>query len=817
MKKRIKWIFIAVLIGFTLSLNAQTRQIRDLDAAWKFKLGDFPGAENPAFNDQDWRVLDVPHDWRIEFPFEENIPFGAHIGYLPVGIGWYRKAIDLSKKDMSNVIWIEFDGIYMNSDVWINGQHLGHYPFGYNKIRYDLNKHVRQGKNTISVKVDNSLQPNSRWYNGTGIYRHVRLVLTQPLHIGENGIYVTTPEVEAGFSTVAIQTLIQNTDSKNREGSILSVITNKDGVEVEKSETPFACKVNSTEKISQNIRVSNPELWSPDSPVLYTLKSSIQEKGKPVDQVNTPFGIRKIEFLADKGFLLNGKQLKMKGVNLHHDGGCVGVAVPEAVWAYRFKILKEMGCNAIRTSHNPVAPEFLDLCDQMGFLVMNESFDEWKEVKGMKRGQLTYGYHINFDEYAVNDLTQMIRRDRNHPSVVIWSVGNEVPDQASPNGHLILKKLTDVCHTEDPTRPVTQGCSRMWFEGGPATTPEFLEGLDLVGYNYADRWGIRREIYATGDKIKYPHWKMIGTENISIHGVRGRYSLGNDPNKVTPDYNSGMIDGEQLWKFVSTRDYFMGDFMWTGFDYIGEATWPDITEDFGVIDRCGFPKDAFHFYKSQWTEASMIYLFPHWNWAGREGQFIPVLCYTNCDVVELFLNGRSIGEKRMDFPRMGMVKGYNKYPKEPVNPTTGDLHLSWDVPYEAGVLKAVGKKNGKVVMTQEIKTTGAPAALRMTADKNVITTGNRDAVNLKIEIVDKDGDVVPTAGNLVTFTVEGQGKLIGVDNGNPQDHNSFKLNTRNAFNGLCLAVIQATEKPGSIKVVASSDQLGSVSAVIEAK
>jgi beta-galactosidase len=804
-----RWILV-LLLFVNLSLSAQIRQTRSLDFNWQFMIGDYPGAENPAFDDSKWRTLNVPHDWSIEHDFKEDTPFGSSICYLPTGIGWYRKTIDLTKEDLRRNLRIAFDGVYMNSDVWINGHHMGHYPFGYNSFYYTLNQHAKAGKNTLAVRVDNSIQPSSRWYSGSGIYRHVWLVSTNLLQIEPYGIYLTTPEIKKESALIEIQSKIENNSAWKREALVLSIVTDKSGIEKARTETPFVIESGGHLVLKQNLQVANPKLWSPDAPVLYKLKSCIVEKGKITDDLTTNFGIRHIEYQSEKGFLLNGIQTKMKGVNLHHDGGAVGAAVPEAVWIRRLNIMKEMGCNAIRTAHNPVAPEFLDLCDSLGFLVMDEAFDEWK------MGKREFAYNKYFDQWHEFDLTRMIQRDRNHPSVVLWSVGNEVLEQSDPKGHLVLKKLMDICHREDPTRPVTVGCDRMDLPNSP-TTAEFLEALDVVGYNYVDRYLHRRELSFLYDRAKHPYWKVIGTENSAVYSVRGDYSMGSNPDKVSVNYNTTMIDPELLQKNVITNDFVAGDFMWSGIDYLGESKWPNISPPTGTTDRCGFPKDSYYFYKSMWTDQPVVHLFPHWNWTGREGQIIPVLCYTNCESVELFVNGKSYGEKRKKYPRTGKTICGNWSTYSPLEHiTTTDLHLTWDVEYQPGIIQAVGKTGGKVVYTHEIKTAGQAVAIRLSADKQIVNANKRDVAHVKVEIVGKDGNVVPTADHLVDFTIEGEGKLIGVDNGNPQDHNSFKLNQRNAFNGLCLALVQTNGKPGNIRVTAKSKGLKESSIEIQA-
>lgn len=800
---------ILFVLTFSLILQAQLytkdteqsnkRHLMVFD--WKFQLGDVAGAEKKSFDDSKWSNLDLPHDWSIEGEISKDAPAGGNCGYFPTGIGWYRKHFDVSENDLNKIIWIEFDGVYMNSDVWINGNHLGSHPYGYTSFHYDLTPHLKEGGNIIAVRVDNSKQPNSRWYTGSGIYRNVWLTKQDPLHIAHWGVYVTTPEVSKKSAVVEIQTKLDNEYNSVKEGFLLSILVDKNGKEISRNEIPFSIEAEKSGELEQQLNVEQPSLWSLESPYLYKLYQTVKEHGNDVDSLVTTVGIRKIEYDADKGFLLNDEHVKMNGVCLHHDGGPVGAAVPIGVWKYRLKKLKEMGCNAIRTAHNPPAPEFLDLCDEMGFLVMDEAFDEWTY------GKRDYTYHVYFDEWYQKDLISMLHRDRNHPSIVMWSVGNEVPDQKTEEGTETLKILQGICHTEDPTRPVTQACDNIAADGG-STKLSFLNELDIVGYNYVDRWHERRELYYSIDKLNHPDWKMIGTENRSNHGVfRGDYSLGNDPSSVNPNYNYDMINPEQLWKFTKMHDYVIGDFMWTGIDYLGESRWPYKNWNFGVLDLCGFEKDGYYFYQSQWTEEPMLHLFPHWNWEGREGQIIPVLCYTNCNEVELFLNGKSYGEKRIEFPRQGNSGGWNKYANPVVNPTTADLHLQWDLPYEPGVIKAVGKINGEVVCIKEIRTTGKPFAIRLSADSDTINADQRGVANVKVEIVDENGNVVPTADNLVQFDIEGEGKIIGVGNGNPIDHSSFKASERKAFNGLALVVVQSDQDVGDIRLIAESEGL----------
>jgi len=777
-----------------------------LDYEWKFIQADVANADQADFDDTNWRTLNLPHDWSIEGEFKKDAPTTGYGGYLPTGISWYRKHLVLPKIHKDQKLWIEFEGVYMNSDVWINGHHLGKHAFGYTSFYYDLSSYINRGDNIIAVKVDNSIQPNNRWYSGSGIYRHVWLNITGPVHVAQWGTYITTPSVDSASATVSVHTLIENDLPIAKSVMLRSVVNDGLGKEVATIETPVSLIASGKTDAVQTIKIASPSLWCIETPSLYTLHSSVLAENKVVDDLGSAFGIRKIEYDKDHGFFLNGKHVKMNGVCLHSDAGCLGVAVPKQAWVRRLHLLKEMGCNAIRTSHNPPDPDFLELCDQMGFLVMDEAFDEWEIAKG----QVKYSYHTLFAENSQSDLISMIHRDRNHPSIVIWSAGNEVLDQGKDRGVEVLKKLNETFHKEDPTRPVTVANDRIADVDYP-TKAAFLEEEDIVGYNYVDRWLNRRELYYSIDKMVHPEWKMIGTENGAIPGARGRYVLPGDKAVARPgwrggNYNSSMVKAEQLWKFTATHDYVIGDFMWTGIDHLGEANWPNKGSSSGVIDISGFPKDSYYFYQSQWTSKPMVHLFPHWNWAGHEGQVIPIVAYTNCDSVELFVNGKSFGSKSAIFPQQGNSGGNNKFAHPFVSATTSDLHLSWDVPYEPGTLKVVGRKNGKII-TEEIRTTSAPAAIRLSVDRTSINADEQDIANIKVEVIDKDGLVVPDANNLILFKVEGEAVLAGTDNGDPQDKTMMNSNKRNAFNGLALAIIRSTTKGGKISITAESENL----------
>lgn len=791
------------LVGFTLLVAATPlaaqRQRRLMDPGWRFTLGDVQGAEQPAFDDRQWRRLDLPHDWSIEGTPREDAPGGGRMGFFPGGTGWYRKTFRLPPGARGQEAWLEFDGVYMNSDVWVNGVHLGRRPYGYSSFVYDVGRHLKPGDNVVAVRVDNSRQPNSRWYSGSGIYRHVWLTTVEPLHVGHWGTYITTPRADSAGADVVVRTRVESSRG-NRRGLLRSTVVDGQGREVAHAEAPFSIAGGEHQELEQTMAVASPRLWSVKTPSLYILRSELVENGRSVDLVTTPFGIRSIAYDKDRGFLLNGQRVKMLGVNLHHEAGGLGAAVPERVWERRLQLLKAMGVNAVRTSHNPPAPEFLDLCDRLGLLVMNEAFDEWT------MGKVPEGYHKYFAEWFERDVTDFVHRDRNHPSVVLWSAGNEIGEQTVPEGVQVLRRLLEVFHREDPTRPVTTGNDNIAADGRPATQ-EFLNALDIVGYNYVDRWHERREIFAEQDRHDHPEWRMIGTESGTLFQSRDeRYSLGDDSTVVRANYTSGMMTAERLWKWITMRDYFSGNFMWTGVDYLGESTWPFKGFASGALDIVGHPKDGYYLYQSLWTEAPVLHLFPHWNWAGRRGQVIPVLAFSNCNVVELFLNGRSLGEKRMEFPAQGTAGGWNSYALPVVNSTTNDLHVSWDVPYEPGVLRAVGKRrDGTVACNAEVRTAGRPAALRLSADRDTVTTGFGDVLHVTIDVVDSAGTVVPMADNLVNVSVAGGTSLL-VDNANLQDLDPYRPDRRRAFNGRALVILKPTA-PGQLRLTVSSDGL----------
>jgi beta-galactosidase len=798
-------LLIAILTGLNLyAAESSPRVHENFDLGWKFFQGDLTNAEQATFPDTAWKQINLPHDWSIAGPYAETNSVDPRGGFLSTGIGWYRKHFLAPESLLGKKVSIEFDGVYRDSDVWLNGHFLGHYPFGYLGFNYDLTPFLNFGDtpNIVAVRVDNSQQPNSRWYSGSGIYRHVWLNVTGPLHVAHWGTYVTTTNVSTNSAIVSVKTKIQNESDLARDITLTTEIIGDNGDILASVDAQQNLPAKNENDFDQSLQLPQPRLWTLDAPQLYTVRNVVKADGKIIDAYETPVGIREIRYDVNKGFFLNGKHIKMQGMCLHQDAGCVGAAVPEAVWLRRLQLLKDMGCNAIRTSHNPPSPEFLDLCDRLGFLVMDEAFDEWQA------GKVKQGYNKVFAQWSQKDLTGMLHRDRNHPSVVMWSVGNEIYEQVGSHGPDVLRPLVERCHAEDPTRPVTAACDRIGDEGGGANL-DFLKRLDIVGYNYSDRWGTRRESPYGDDHQDFPQRKMVGSENVALRGIRGEYEfapLGSDQ-LTRAVYAANMIRVEQLWKFVATRDYVIGDFLWTGIDYLGESHWPLKNATSGALDTCGFPKDGYFFYQSVWATKPMLHIFPHWNWPGREGQVIPVLAYTSCDSVELFLNGKSFGVKAREFPRQGTAGGWNKYAKPEVLPTTADLHLQWDVPYEPGELKAIGYKDGKKVCEETVRTTGKPAKIVLSTDRKKLQAGTRDVAHLFVKIEDAHGNVVPGAENLVKFDLQGAGKLLGVDNGNPASHESFQANERKVFAGLALAVVEAGGYAGEFRISATSEKL----------
>jgi beta-galactosidase len=805
---------------------ASSRQVDLFDFSWRFHLGDAPGADKGSFDDSTWRTLDLPHDWSIEGPYDEKAASGSPGGYVQTGIGWYRKAFSLPEADRGRRVAVRFDGVYERSTVWVNGHEAGNRPYGYSSFDCEISAFLNYGAtpNVIAVRVDNSQQPNTRWYSGSGIFRHTWLMTTDPLEIAPWGVFVTTPEISADSAAIRIAVHVHNGRDSEQHYSVREVILDGEGTALPAAalaaaaapESPVSIRPGVDGDTVSTLFVKSPRLWSPESPALYRVRTELLVGDAVVDSTETSFGIRRVEFDVDRGLLINGEHVKVKGVCLHHDGGAVGAAVPESVLERRLRLLRDMGCNAIRCSHNPEAPEFYDMCDRLGLLVMDEAFDEWT----IRKPQLSFGYSDIFGDWYERDIVDFVHRDRNHPCVVLWSAGNEIGEQRSPLGPEILRKLVTVFHREDPTRPVTAAMDNIFNQDGPA--PEaFTSQLDIVGYNYADRWGARRESQYGDDRERFRNRRFLGTEESGVAVTRGEYEFGSLLNDNDSDdhlvlgngpvgalYVAATIRAASLWRFAATHDYVIGEFLWTGIDYLGESNWPRKLTAFGAIDSCGFKKDSYYFYQSLWTSAPMLHLLPHWNWPDKVGSVVPVVAYSNCAAIELFLNGKSLGVKAREFPSEGVSGVWNHYSEPKVMATTADFQLVWDVPYEPGELTAVGyDKHGTVVAHDEVRTSQNPARLELAVDRPSIATGLRDVASVTVRALDSNGVFVPLADNQVTFEVSGPAKLIGLDNGDPASHASYKGTSRALFKGMALALLQSTPDSGSVRLTARSEGL----------
>ncbi len=790
-------IIYTVLIALVVLAGCESAELVDrsnFDKNWKFKLGDDRLAAQPDYDDSNWRALNVPHDWSIEGEFSADNPSTTEGGALPTGMGWYRKNFTLKASKTPKFYYIDFDGVFCNSEVWINGHYLGKRPFGYASFRYELTPYLNFGEeeNVLAVRVDNSAQPASRWYTGSGIYRHVWLVEENPVHIAQWGTFVTTPEVREDAARVNLKVQLDNKTDAAQKVEVRSTVYDAAGNEVSKVEETLTIGTD-FEELKQNFLVDNPLLWSPYAPHLYKIITEVTYKGELYDRYETPFGIRSFEFTPDQGFFLNGEKLKVYGVNQHHDLGALGAAVNTRAMERQLEILKEMGCNAIRMAHNPPAPELLDLCDEMGFLVIDESFDEWKKTKAKK------GYHLYWDEWHKRDLEDMILRDRNHPSIIAWSIGNEIPEQFDTTGIQITRDLAAIVKALDKTRPVTAALT----ETDPAKNNLYKSGaLDLLSFNY------KHEEYLKFPE-RYPGECMIASENMSALSTRGHYDFPSDSVRIWPPAHKEPFDGnadltassfdnciaywgathEDTWAVVKNNAFIPGMFIWSGFDYIGEPLpypYPARSTYLGIIDLCGFPKDVYYMYQSEWTDKTMLHLFPYWNWT--EGQVIDLWAYyNNADEVELLVNGVSQGRK---------AKGKDEY------------HVMWRVPFSPGSIKAISYKNGEKVLEKEIHTAGKAAKIELLADRTEIQADGSDLSFITVKVTDKDGNMVPDAANLINFEVHGAGFIAGVDNGYQASTEPFKASYRKAFNGMCLLIVQNNEKAGKINIVASSDGLG---------
>jgi beta-galactosidase len=788
------------------------RQKICFNEGWKFFHGDSGEYYESAFDDSGWKSVILPHDWSVEYLVDEKAPSGSGGGYAAGGVGWYRKKFIVPETNGKTIL--QFDGIFQDSTVYLNGQKAGGWAYGYSEFTVDITGKTVKGDNVLAIKVDNSRQPNSRWYTGSGIYRNVYLLKLNDVHIRQNGLYIATNGLydNQTKARLQIQTSVQNEGTENVDVIAQHHVLDAEGREVAVESSSVSIEAGGQGRAMVMPILENPRLWSDKDPYLYTVETVLLVDSRQVDSVSTRIGIRTAEFDCDRGFLLNGTQVKIKGMCLHHDCGLTGAASYREIWERRLKLLKNMGCNGIRTAHNPPAVELLDLCDKLGFLVMDEAFDEWlltkhKSIEYGYSSKSQYGYSQFFNRDSDADLVTMLHRDRNHPSIVLWSVGNEIPEQASVEGVSILRYLQDICHREDPTRCVCLACDQIAAPEPQRVTEAFENTLDVVGYNYTARWGIRAETLYDEDRRKFPKRRMIGAENPSAGGIRAFYVIRSNEKFFRLDYDMVTHNNEFLWRYTASRDFVAGDYLWTGIDYLGEARWPFKNAVSGPIDTAGFPKDTFYYFKSIWNKNDItLHLLPHWNWMGREGEFIPVLGYTNCDSVSLYLNGRLVGTKGYDFPNVGALGAWNIRAKNSC-PTTHDLHLQWDVPYEAGELKAVGFIEGKPVAEQIVKTTGVPVKLNAAADRSIIPRFG--IAHVEIDTLDKDGLFVPDASIPVSARVEGCACLLGLDSGDPRDLVPFYSPERKMLGGRLLCIIRGMEK-GNAKLTLSASGMSDI-------
>lgn len=765
----------------------QKRIVKNFDEKWKFFYGDVKNANLPDFDDSKWRFIDIPHDFSIERPRKPDAPSGRDGGYFQTGAGWYRKKFKIPESYFDKKILIEFEGIYMNSEVWINGHSLGKRPNGYISFYYDLSPYLNYGKeNLISVRVDNSKQPNSRWYSGSGIYRHVWLTKKEKVNISQWGIFITTPEVSEKFSKINIKTTVENSFEEKKSLVLKSTVVNPYGKIAVEKESRITLNGKKKQTISQNIIVNSPLLWSCNTPFLYTLISTIFVNNVKVDETKTTFGIRSIYFSSKDGFVLNGKPMKLKGGCIHHDNGPLGSCAYDSAEERKIKLLKENGFNAIRTAHNPPSPYLLHACDKLGMFVIDEAFDVWQEHK------LHQDYATYFNRWWKKDLKDIIYRDRNHPSIIIWSIGNEIPENSKKKGVKLAEKLAETVRKLDPTRPVTSAVQPVenWEK-----TDRFFSKLDICGYNYM------RSQYRK-DHQKHPDRIMVATESFPYEAF-------------------------EYWSDVLELPYLIGDFVWTGFDYLGEAaigyssfkgakippafSYPWHQAYCGDIDICGFKRPQSYYRDILWNKDKKVFIFVHhpdsigkkkeiskwgwpsvyesWTWNGYEGRKMKVDIYSNCEEVELFINKKSLGIKKITWKNRFIA--------------------SYILPYTPGCLKAIGYIKGKKISEHKLFTAEKPCSIILKPETNRIKAKKGNLCFIRCKIVDKNGIINAEAKNLIEFKISGEGKIVAVGSSNPYGNQNYTDTKIKAFLGKCLLIVKSNGKKGKITITARSENLKS--------
>ena len=818
--KRLCLYLLVGLMGCISTSWGQGRTERLLEKGWRFTRSDHPSFKEVSCVDTDWQPVTVPHDWAIYGPFSaqndkqevaiaqdgqtEALEHAGRTGGLPfVGVGWYRTVFEVPEFTEGKRATILFDGAMSHARVYLNGQEVGYWPYGYNSFYFDITRYLHAGQpNTLAVRLEN-LPESSRWYPGAGLYRNVHLIVTEAAHIPVWGTYVTTPEVSREAAKVSFRTQVALPKGADKAKYTLKTrLLNPNGQQLIELSESLAGKAD---EVAQECTVRKPTLWSPDLPALYKAESRLYEGDKLRDTYTTTFGIRSIEVIPDKGFFLNGERTVFKGVCNHHDLGPLGAAVNSAAIRHQISMLKDMGCNAIRTSHNMPAPELVQACDEMGVMLMAESFDEWNKPK------CANGYNLLFDEWAERDLVNLVRHYRNNPSVVFWCIGNEVPNQSDKEGYLIAKRLQDICHREDPTRPVTQGMDNP----DAVVANGFAAVMDVAGFNYRPHLYVR-------NYLVLPQKLILGSETASTVSSRGVYKFPVERKAmaVYDDHQSSGYDVEHCsWSnlpeddFMQHEDlpYCIGEFVWTGFDYLGEPTpyytnWPSHSSLFGIIDLASIPKDRYYLYRSHWNkEEKTLHILPHWTWPDRKGKVTPIFVYTSYPSAELFINGKSQGKRTKE---LGVtLEGSDSRAAQQGFERQKRYRLMWmDTKYEPGTVKVVAyDEQGNVAETKEIRTAGKPHHIELKADRTHLTADGKDLAYINVRIVDKNGNLCPDETREVRFRVTGAGSYRAAANGNPISLESFQLNKMKLFSGQLTAIVQTAEEAGAILFEAQAD------------
>ncbi len=818
-----KGLCLYLLVGIMGCISTswgQGRTERLLEKGWRFTRSDHPSFKEVSCVDTDWQPVTVPHDWAIYGPFSaqndkqevaiaqdgqiEALEHAGRTGGLPfVGVGWYRTVFEVPEFTEGKRAAILFDGAMSHARVYLNGQEVGYWPYGYNSFYFDITRYLHAGQpNTLAVRLEN-LPESSRWYPGAGLYRNVHLIVTEAAHIPVWGTYVTTPEVSREAAKVSFRTQVALPKGADKAKYTLKTrLLNPNGQQLIELSESLAGKAD---EVAQECTVRKPTLWSPDLPALYKAESRLYEGDKLRDTYTTTFGIRSIEVIPDKGFFLNGERTVFKGVCNHHDLGPLGAAVNSAAIRHQISMLKDMGCNAIRSSHNMPAPELVQACDEMGVMLMAESFDEWNKPK------CANGYNLLFDEWAERDLVNLVRHYRNNPSVVFWCIGNEVPNQSDKEGYLIAKRLQDICHREDPTRPVTQGMDNP----DAVVANGFAAVMDVAGFNYRPHLYVR-------NYLVLPQKLILGSETASTVSSRGVYKFPVERKAmaVYDDHQSSGYDVEHCnWSnlpeddFMQHEDlpYCIGEFVWTGFDYLGEPTpyytnWPSHSSLFGIIDLASIPKDRYYLYRSHWNkEEKTLHILPHWTWPDRKGKVTPIFVYTSYPSAELFINGKSQGKRTKE---LGVtLEGSDSRAAQQGFERQKRYRLMWmDTKYEPGTVKVVAyDEQGNVAETKEIRTAGKPHHIELKADRTHLTADGKDLAYINVRIVDKNGNLCPDETREVRFRVTGAGSYRAAANGNPISLESFQLNKMKLFSGQLTAIVQTAEEAGAILFEAQAD------------